>query len=421
MPLNAGQREVVSSLARFRVVIAGRRWGKTHLAIRELARSARIPRSRSFYVAPTYRQAKQIVWDPLKYRLQDLGWTDRVNETDLTITLINGSRISLRGADNPDSLRGVGLDFVVIDEFAMVDQKAWTEVLRPTLSDRGGAALFISTPMGASNWAYDLFQRGQDTSEADWSSFHYTTIQGGNVTADEVESARRDLDARTFRQEYEATWEQYANRIFYAFDRAENVRPYQGSDPAVVYIGMDFNIDPMSAVVFHRDGELLHAIDEIEMYSSNTQEIVEEIHSRFPGKRIWVYPDPASRQRKTSAGGVTDLTILQNAGFVVKAPNSHNPVRDGINAVNSRLCNTLGQRNFVVDPRCRRLIECLEKHTYKEGTTQPDKDSGFDHMADAMRYAIDYMFPIRPATAPAPAQRWGHAVRTRSHSTHKTF
>jgi len=421
MPLNAGQREVVSSLARFRVVIAGRRWGKTHLAIRELARSARRPRSRSFYVAPTYRQAKQIVWDPLKYRLQDLGWVDRVNESDLTITLINGSKISLRGADNPDSLRGVGLDFCCIDEFAMVDQKAWTEVLRPTLSDRAGAALFISTPMGASNWAYDLFQRGRDESQGDWASFHYTTLAGGNVTADEVESARRDLDARTFRQEYEATWEQYANRIFYAFDRAENVRPYTGVTPPVVYIGMDFNIDPMSAVVFHRQGDHLHAIDEIEMYSSNTQEIVAEIQSRFPASRIWVYPDPASRQRKTSAGGATDLTILQNAGFTVKAPNAHTPIRDGINAVNSRLCSARGDRMLWVDPKCRRLIECLEKHTYKEGTTQPDKDSGFDHMADAMRYAVDYMFPVRRDVVIQPAQRWGHGVRAVGNSTHQTF
>jgi len=412
MPLNPGQLAVGTSAARFRVVIAGRRWGKTYLSIRELARACRQPNQRAFYVAPTYRQAKQIVWDTLKWRLQDLNWCSRINESDLTITLRNGSRISLRGADNPDSLRGVGLDFIVMDEFAMIDQKAWTEVLRPTLSDRAGGALFISTPMGQSNWAYDLYQRGQDPDEHTWEAFHYTTLSGGNVPAEEIEAARRDLDARTFRQEYEATWEQYANRVWYAFDRSANVRAFESPVPHTIYIGMDFNIDPMTMVLFSLERERIHVFDEIEMYSSNTQEAVAEIRSRYPTQRIVVYPDPASRQRKTSAGGATDLTILQNAGFTVKAPHSHNPIRDGVNAVNSRLCNSLGERNLLIAPGCKRLIECLEKHTYKEGTTQPDKDSGFDHMSDAMRYAVDYLFPVtrtRDPDAAAP-QRWGHSI-----------
>jgi hypothetical protein len=294
----------------------------------------------------------------------------------------------------------------------MIEEKAWTEVLRPTLSDRKGAAMFISTPMGQSNWAYDLYQRGQSGAEAAWSSYQFTTLSGGNVSAEEIEMARQDLDERTFRQEYEATWEQYANRIFYAFDRATNVRPYDGAAPTVVYVGMDFNIDPMTAVVLHREGDTLYAIDEIEMYSSNTQEMVSELDSRYSRRRIWVYPDPASRQRKTSAGGVTDLTILQNAGYTVKAPMAHTPVRDGINAVNSKLRNARGQPTLFVDPRCRRLIECLEKHTYKTGTTQPDKDSGYDHMSDALRYAVDYMFPVRRDRDPdsQTPQRWGHSI-----------
>lgn len=412
MALNPGQQQVGASEARFRVVIAGRRWGKTFLAIRELAKRCREPDKRAFYVAPTYRQAKQIVWDQLKYRLQDLNWVARVNESDLTILLRNGSRISLRGADNPDSLRGVGLDFVVMDEFAMIDEKAWQEVLRPTLSDRQGTALFISTPMGQSNWAHDLYQRGLDPTEHQWESFTYTTLSGGNVPQEEIEAARRDLDERTFRQEYEASFEQYINRIFYAFSRAENVKTYDQAVPDTIYIGMDFNIDPMSMVVFARQGDTIHVFDEIQMYSSNTQEAVAEIRTRYPKQKIWVYPDPAARQRKTSAGGATDLTILQNAGFVVKAPNGHNPVRDGINAVNSKLCNSLGQRSLFVDPKCKRLIECFEKHTYKDGTSQPDKDSGFDHLSDAIRYAVDYMFPVKREYDPAAVapQRWGHNI-----------
>jgi hypothetical protein len=413
MPLNAGQQAVAASEARFKVVIAGRRWGKTFLSIRELAKAVRYPNRRAFYVAPTYRQAKQIVWDQLKYKLLDLNWIEKINESDLTIVLRNGSRISLRGADNPDSLRGVGLDFICMDEFAMIDERAWTEVLRATLSDRNGSAMFISTPQGQANWAYDLYQRGVDPTEHQWESFQYTTLSGGNVSAEEIEAARRDLDERTFRQEYEATWEQYANRIFYAFDRAHNIRVFDQPTPATIYVGMDFNIDPMSMVIFHKEGNRIHAIDEITMYSSNTQEAVAELQQRYPTSRIWVYPDPACRQRKTSAGGATDLTILQNAGFVVKVPHAHNPVRDGINAVNSKLKNSLGETTFFIDPRCKHLIESMEKHTYKPGTTQPDKDSGLDHSSDACRYAIDYMYPIRRDVDPEHTrpQRWGHSVR----------
>ena len=411
MPLNQGQRQVTASGARFRVVIAGRRWGKTHLAVRELARVCRQPRKRTFYVAPSYRQAKQIVWDPLKYRLIDLGWVRKINESDLTVTLINGSSISLRGADNPDSLRGVGLDFVVMDEFAMIDEKAWNEVLRPTLSDKQGSAMFISTPMGQGNWAYELYQRGMATEEHQWESWQFTTLDGGNVTEEEIEQAQRDLDERTFRQEYLATFETAGNRIYYAFDRGTHVRE-QPLETGVIYTGWDFNIDPMSVVIAQRTGDHLHVIDEIRLFSSNTQEAVDEIRNRYPKSRIWAFPDPAARQRKTSAGGATDVTILQNAGFVVKVPHSHTPVRDRINAVNSRLRNARGEINLTFDASVRHLIEGLERQTYKPGSTQPDKDSGYDHANDALGYMVDYLFPVTRDRDPQQKQphRWGHGI-----------
>lgn len=410
MRLNPAQQTISDSEARFRVAVAGRRFGKTYLSINEMAKVARYPDKRVFYIAPTYRMCRQILWDLLKEKLTEVNWIKKCNETDLSITLKNGSKISLRGADNPDSLRGVSLDFAIFDEFAFIDEKAWTEVIRPTLSDRKGSAMFITTPNGTMNWAFDLYQRGLDPTEHAWESFQYTTLQGGNVSPEEIEQAKRDLDERTFRQEYEATFEEYANRIFYNFERSKNIKSFDKETPSVVYLGMDFNIDPMSAVVFAREGDSLHAINEIEMYSSNTQEMVDEIQSRYPKSRIWVYPDPACRQRKTSAGGATDLSILQNAGFTVKCPNAHNAIRDGINAVNSRLRSATGEVNLYVDPKCKKVIECLEKHSYKEGTTQPNKESGFDHMADAIRYAVDYMFPIRRETEPFVPQRWGHRI-----------
>lgn len=410
MPLSQPQETIANDKHRFRVAICGRRFGKTHLSIRELCKFARIPDREVYYVAPTYRQARQIVWKKLKRKLLDLRWAKKINETELSIQLKNNSTISLKGADNADSLRGVGLDFVVLDEFSDIDPDAWYEVLRPALSDKQGAALFIGTPKGKSNWSYELFCLKEDN--PDWTSFQYTTIDGGNVKPEEIESARRDLDERTFRQEYLATFETYAGRIYYAFERENNVKELVELDLSVLYIGIDFNIDPMSAVIAVRKGNELYVIDEIRMFSSNTSELVSEIQSRYGKSKIWCYPDPAARQRKTSAAGATDLTILQNAGFVVKAPNSHTPVRDRINAVNSRLRDSTGVRHLFISPKCKYTIEGLERHTYKEGTTQPDKDSGYDHMMDALGYMVDYLFPVRRDVDPSTLipQRWG--VRT---------
>lgn len=412
MKLTPAQSKIAKDTHRFRVVVAGRRFGKTHLAIRELAYHAKEPNKEVWYVAPSYKMAKNIVWRKLKNRLQDLNWVLKHNETELTLHLKNGSTIALKGADNYDSLRGVGLDFVVLDEFADIDPEAWFETLRPTLSDKAGKALFIGTPKGIGNWSYEMYQNHLDDPST-WSSYQFTTIDGGNVPETEIEQAKRDLDLRTFRQEYLATFETFAGRIYYNFEREKNV--VQGElgekDLDVIYVGMDFNIDPMSAVIAIRKGEDLCVIDEIRMFSSNTQEAVDELKSRYPKSKVWVFPDPAARQRKTSAGGSTDITILQNAGFIVKAPHSHTPVRDRINAVNSRLCSTAGVRHLFFRPTVKYTIEGLERQTYKEGTSQPDKDGGYDHMNDALGYMIDYLWPVkRERELTNQPKRWTHQI-----------
>jgi hypothetical protein len=143
---------------------------------------------------------------------------------------------------------------------------------------------------------------------------------------------------------------------------------------------------------------------------SNTDEMVQEIRNRYPDHKITVYPDPAGSQRKTSAGGRTDHTILRTAGFTVRSPHGHNAIRDGVNAVNSKLRNSKGETTLFFDPKCKYSIECLEKHVYKEGTSIPDKDSGFDHMNDALRYMVDYLFPIRAPVTPPSTRMWSHKL-----------
>jgi phage terminase large subunit len=388
--------------SRFRVVVAGRRFGKTHLATWELAKAALSGKEKNcWYVAPTYKAAKEIAWDMLQKILPE-EYISKKNESSLAITLRNGSVIALKGAEKPDSLRGRALDFAIMDEFADMKPITWTEVLRPSLSDREGNAMWIGTPKGRNHF-YDLWTYGVDE-HLGWSSYQFTTLDGGNVSETEIEAARNDLDERTFKQEYEAAFVNYSGIIYYNFSREESVRKIF-DDGTPLHIGMDFNLDPMSAVVCIRQGQDLLAIDEIVMYGSNTDEMVDEIKTRYPDRQITIYPDPASRQRKTSAGGRTDLSILQNAGFAVRVKTSHPAIRDRINAVNSRLKSGRG-RHLFVDPKCKQTIKSLERQTYKEGTSQPNKDDGFDHMNDALGYLVEFLYPVRREYETPQPTRW---------------
>lgn len=405
MPLTVPQKTVADDASRFKVLVTGRRFGKTHLCIRELCKSAaKNPGSINWYVAPSYRMAKQITWIQLVRKLSELRWIASKNEAELLVKLRNGSIIALKGADSPDSLRGVGLDFLVIDEFQDVPYQAWTEVLRPTLSDKRGRALFCGTPKGVGSWSHRLYT--QALHEGDWNAFQYTTIEGGNVPLEEIEAARRDLDDKTFQQEYMATFNTYAGVVYYNFDYKGSVRPLQNPETGVIYVGQDFNYMPQSTVIAQVDRKGIHIFDEIKMMGSSTDDVVAEIKYRYPHSKVVIFPDPAGRQRKTSAGGRTDLSILVNAGFDVKVRNQHTAIRDRVNAVNALLKSADGNRRLFIDPKCKHTIESLQRLTYLEGTNQVDKTSGLDHMADAVGYMVDYLFPIKKHIEETEPQRW---------------
>ena len=245
MQLTKPQSDIFLSDARFVAVVAGRRFGKTFLATGSLLRAAIAGSNRNiWYVAPTYGAAKEICWNMLIHTIPE-EYIQKTNETALTIKLINGSVIALKGAEKPNNLRGRALDYVVLDEFADMRPEAWFEVLRASLSDRQGGAMFIGTPKGRNHF-YDLWAKGVDGAD-DWESFQYTTIEGGNVPATEIEQAKQDLDERTFNQEYCAEFVTYSGLIYYSFSREESVLALD-DDNGTLHIGMDFNLDPMSAV-----------------------------------------------------------------------------------------------------------------------------------------------------------------------------
>ena len=156
LSLRHAQGEVFQSKTRFRVLVAGRRFGKSYLSCIELLRAAiDRPGEVYFYCAPTYRMAKDIAWKTLK-SLVPQPWVASKNESDLKIELRNGSMIELKGTENAMALRGRSLGGVVLDEAAFMDSAVWFEVLRPALADKQGWALFISTPEGTASWFYEI-------------------------------------------------------------------------------------------------------------------------------------------------------------------------------------------------------------------------------------------------------------------------
>ena len=410
--LTKPQYQVSTSDNRFRVLISGRRFGKTYLCITEMMKYASKPNQKIWYVAPTFKMAKEIAWSNLKEMLNQFNWIDDINETTMSIRIRKtNSVISLKGADNYDALRGTGLNFLILDEFADIDKRTWYEVLRASVADthtrdkNSGRVLFCGTPKGYGNWAYELYLKGKQDDH--WGSYQYTTIQGGMVSKEEIEQAKQDIDIRTFRQEFEGTFENYAGSVYYNFHPVESVIDRKIDWEKPLHIGMDFNVDPMSACVGQIEKDKVYFVDEVIIYGSNTDEMVQELRDRYGTKmQIFIYPDPASKQRKTSAGGRTDLSILQNAGFKVKVKHKHPAIRDRVNAVNSRLKDSKGERHIFVSQSCKTLIKGLQRQIYKENTNIPDKEDGFDHMNDALGYMIDYLKPLTTQARFNSPTRW---------------
>lgn len=391
------QKIVHDAPARFKVVVAGRRWGKTAFSRIQLILAAlRKPKSLVWYVAPTYSMANDIMWGSLIEAIPP-SYIRKKNDTKMTVILKNGSIIQCKGADKPDSLRGRGVNFVVLDEYQDFKVGTWGEVIFPTLTDRRGEALIIGTPK-AYNHLYELYRQGQNAKEfPDWASWQFPTSTSPFIPATELTAARRNLDERTYKQEYEASFETMSGRVYYAFDRNSHVGDYAFDPNAYIIVGQDFNVDPMTSVIMQykpRTGELW-CIDEIYLPQSNTQEVVDELERRywrlFP-HNVVVFPDPAGANR-SSARGETDIQMFSAKGINrIHFRKKHPFVSDRINAVNAMLRSADGQIRLRVDSKCKKLIESLEQTIYKAGTRDVDKSQGAEHITDALGYPIEFLF-----------------------------
>lgn len=222
------QQEVFKDSHRFKVVAAGRRCGKSRLsAVTLLIEALNCPDgSAVMYVAPTLGQARTIIWDLIHELGRPVIKSSHIN--NLEITLVNGKKILVRGADNPDSLRGVSLTYLVLDECAFIKEDVWQKILRAALSDKKGRALFISTPSGR-NWFYDTFKLGQAGTDEEWKAWHFTTADNETIDPKEIEAAKRTLSSFAFKQEYLSSFDTSGSDVFKQEWIKKGELPSQGS------------------------------------------------------------------------------------------------------------------------------------------------------------------------------------------------
>ena len=211
--LHDAQMQIFKSDKRFKVASCGRRFGKSYLAAWVLIIKALQSEDKDvFYVAPTFQQAKDILWSILK----DVGQNviKSTHENTATITLVNDRKIYLKGSDRPDTLRGVGLAYVVMDEYASMKPEVWEMILRPTLADVKGGALFIGTPAGKNHFHKLWLEAQLPENEKDWESYQFVSTDNPFLDPDEIEAAKKSMSTQAFRQEFEATFESFSGGVF---------------------------------------------------------------------------------------------------------------------------------------------------------------------------------------------------------------
>jgi phage terminase large subunit len=407
------QKKIHKNLRRFNVIVCHRRFGKTVFAINELIKTAltcQHKNSRVFYIAPLYKQAKSVAWDYAKFFSSKVP-NVKVNESELRIDFPNGGRLQLLGADNPDSLRGIYIDQVVIDEVAQMPPKLWTEVVRPAISDRKGSVIWIGTPKGH-NIFYDLYRQGQ--SEEEWFTAVYKASETGILDDVELRAAKKTMSEAEYDQEYECSWSAAILGAYYAKEMADaeedgritNV-PY---DPALpVITSWDLGVNDQTVVWFWQVySSEIRAIDCKAWSGTGLPDIVKEL-SELP----YVYSQhiaPHDIMVKELGSGLTRFEIAQNLGISFDvAPKQ--PVVDGINATRSMI-----PRIWFDAENCQTGIEALRQYRTEFNDrlgvfkNAPLHDWTSDY-CDSVRYFA--VTPLRGAMA-RRASRPKHRVSARA-------
>ena len=400
MILTQAQDEIAADTHRFRVLNCGRRFGKTTLAVEEIKGKAVGKPCRISYIAPTYQQARDIAWEQLKRELQAVLLSINESRLEIRVKTTKGgeSLIVLRGWESIETLRGQQFDFIVIDEVASMRNfwVNWQEVIRPTLTDTKGEALFISTPKGFNHF-YDLYNlQDEDT---DYKSFHYTTYDNTHVPADEVDKARKEIGEDRFSQEYLADFRKTEGLVYKEFDRTKHVFTDFTEEVVEKLAGVDFGFTNPCAVpeVWRDRTDTLWIMSEFYERGHTDVEVAEYVAAKSFNR---VYPDPEA------PAAIAELRKRGvNVREVIKGKDS---IKNGIDRVREHL--KAGKLRVHVS--CKNTIMEFETYSYPDKKDMHNEDENpikeNDHMMDSVRYLISMIssqmqratqfYPNRPVT-----------------------
>jgi len=406
---------------RFNVVSAGRRSGKTERAKRKTVIRAMEADTewapRFFLAAPTRDQAHRIFWDDLKALVPKQFLFRRPSESNLMVSLINGAEIWVVGMDKPERIEGQPWDGGILDELANMKPTAWTQNVRPALSDRQGWCDLIGVPEGRNHY-YEIDRAAKalmatEGPKSEWGS--YTWFSSDILTPAEIEAAKRDLDELTYQQEYEGSFISFEGRAYYVFDERIHCRPLKYEPKQALVLCFDFNVEPGVAAIIQEQTlpnglEGTGVIGEVHIpRNSNTPAVCRKIvqdWGEHKGK-VACYGDATGGASGTAKVSGSDWDLVkaelkpvfgERLIFRVKAGNPRERAR--INAVNSRLKSASGEIRLMVDPaKAPNVVKDFEGvQLLKGGSGEIDKRSTpmLTHVSDAIGYYIDFCYPVTP-------------------------
>jgi len=385
MIFHKAQSQIANDTHRFRVINCGRRFGKTLLSVYEMVALASGKTASVAYIAPTYQQARDIAWNQLK-QIARPAFAGNPNESRLEVNIVNKSgeisKIALRGWEAVETLRGQAFDLLVLDEISLYKNfwVNWQEVLRPTLTDKKGQALFISTPRGFNHF-YDLYNL--QSKDQDYFSFHFTTYDNPYIPIEEIEKAKKELTEDRFAQEYLADFRKTAGLVYKEFSRDQHLFKGDYRDQMKgqikIFGGVDFGFtNPAAIMTIRKDKDKKYFITEEWYKRQHTDAQIADYTLALRWNEC--YPDPES------ASGCEELKRRNiNTRDVLKNKDS---VRNGINVVRE----LFKANRLFIHESCVNLIWELETYSYPEKRADHNEEENpikeNDHALDAVRYAL---------------------------------
>lgn len=374
-PLHPAQLEIYNYPARYKVVVCGRRFGKTTLGAR-LVLQAALEGKRVWWIAPTYPLAS-IGWRMIKKLAYDSGLDYTLRESELMLKGVGDGWLQVKSASDRDKMRGEGLDGLVIDEAAYVDPHAWTDVLRPALADKKGWAMFISTPNGF-NYFHELFLLGLG-GNPDWKSWQMPSVANTSIEgfAEEIEAAKATMDIVTFRQEFEAKFEALSGRVFDQFEATENVSVDAEYNPAFgdILWGVDdgyahgdgpgsLSYHPRVIILAQRTpiGGINVFFERVATGESDYNTAIDAIIGSQDGTIERRYPNPEIAFVDSSAAMFRGA--MNERGIVTTA--ATHKVYEGIRNVRRLVVDGHGVRLLKIHPRCINMIKEMETYQFAE-------------------------------------------------------